>query len=177
MIMNQSVTATSSAAQRTPRPYRRPASIEELAARAQNGLYDDRRDLKHHLRTAEKNRRTAKELHKMGDLEAAFVEYAKAATLVLEKLPSHRDYSSLTKEQQRNLSLVRLLISHYTLDLPHVVWSTLLRVPPYRWSRVFAQSKCRFFHYLLLSLLSHCKLNVDPGRNRMVRISSTASVA
>ena len=113
MIMNQSVTATPNAAQRTPRPYRRPASIAELAARAQSGLYDERRDLKHHLRAAEKNRRTAKELHKMGDLEAAFVEYAKAATLVLEKLPGHRDYASLTNDQQRNLGLVRPLISHY----------------------------------------------------------------
>jgi hypothetical protein len=118
MIMNQSVTTTSSAAQRTPRPYRRPASIAELAARAQSGLYDETRDLKYHLRAAEKNRRTAKELHKAGDLEAAFVEYAKAATLVLEKLPSHRDYSSLTSEQQRNLGLVRPSICHYKLALP-----------------------------------------------------------
>jgi STAM-binding protein len=110
MIMNQSGNPTSSAAQRTPRPHRRPASIAELAARAQNGLYDERRDLKQHLRAAEKNRRTAKELHKAGDLEAAFVEYAKAATLVLEKVPTHRDYHTLTNDQQRNLALVRLSI-------------------------------------------------------------------
>ncbi len=68
------------------------------------------KDEKQHLRAAEKNRRTAKELHKASDLEAAFVEYAKAATLVLEKVPTHLDYHTLTNDQQRNLALVRLSI-------------------------------------------------------------------
>jgi hypothetical protein len=106
--MNSSAAYTPNGGQRTPRAYRRPASIAELAHRAQDGLYEDHRDLKYHLRNAEKFRRTAKELLKAGDLEAAFVEYAKAATLVLEKLPTHRDYQTvLTSEQRHNLGLVR----------------------------------------------------------------------
>ena len=93
--------------QRTPRATRRPASIAELAQRAKDDSYDDRRELKYHLRNAEKYRRTAKELVKAGDLETAFVEFAKASTLVLEKIPTHRDYHGmLTSEQRRNLALV-----------------------------------------------------------------------
>jgi len=107
--MNSSGAYTPNGAPRTPRPYRRPASIAELAHRAQEGLYDERRDLKHYLRNAEKYRRTAKELLRAGDLEAAFVEFAKAATLVLEKLPTHRDYHNLLNSEQRhNLGLVSL---------------------------------------------------------------------
>lgn len=110
--MIPSATYTPNSVQRTPRQYRRPASIAELAHRAQDGLYDETRDLKHYLRNAEKYRRTAKELLKAGDTEAAFVEFAKAATLVLEKLPTHRDYHSLlTNEQRHNLGLVRIRYS------------------------------------------------------------------
>jgi USP8 dimerisation domain len=108
---------------RTPRPSRRPASIEELAERAKDDHYDGRRDLKYHLRNADKFRRTAKELVKAGDLEAAFVEFAKAATLVLEKLPYHRDYHSvLTAEQRHNLALVRFIPLFLVLSAPEFVW-------------------------------------------------------
>jgi hypothetical protein len=105
--MSSSATYHQNQLQRTPRATRRPASIAELAQRAKDDHYDDRRELKYHLRNAEKYRRTAKELVKAGDLEAAFVEFAKASTLVLEKIPTHRDYHGmLTSEQRRNLALV-----------------------------------------------------------------------
>jgi STAM-binding protein len=105
--MNSSAQHPQGSVQRTPRPKRRPASIAELAQRAKDDAYDERREIKQHLRDAEKYRRTAKELVKAGDLETAFVEFAKAATLVLEKLPTHRDYlTTLNKEQRSNLALV-----------------------------------------------------------------------
>ncbi|KAJ2916231.1 hypothetical protein MD484_g4194, partial [Candolleomyces efflorescens] len=74
--------------------------------RALLDLSDDKAKLKDYLRIAEKYRREGKELAKQGDLEAAFVLLAKAATLVLERLPKHRDYTSLLNdEQQNNLAL------------------------------------------------------------------------
>jgi hypothetical protein len=92
----------------TPRQTRRPASIAELAQHARDDLDIDDRELKFHLRNAEKYRRTGKELVSSGNLEAAFVEFAKAASLVLETLPAHRDYRALlSREQRHNLSLVR----------------------------------------------------------------------
>jgi STAM-binding protein len=85
---------------------RPPATIPELAERALDNLFDDRANLKHYLRTAEKYRKEGKDLAKQGDLENAFVLLAKAATLVLEKLPAHRDYHTLlSAEQQNNLAL------------------------------------------------------------------------
>ena len=94
-----------------PRRYssqsKRPASIAELAERALDNLWDENKDLKHYLRVAEKYRRDGKEFVRTGDLENAFVHFARAATLVLEKLPLHRDYYTLLKPAQRqNLGLV-----------------------------------------------------------------------
>ena len=87
--------------------YYRPATIAELAAQAQENLWDPSKGLKHWLRTAEKARRNAESLVANGDFEGAFVEYAKAATIVLEKLPTHREYQTLLNADQRhNLGMV-----------------------------------------------------------------------
>lgn len=89
------------------RTYYRPATIAELAAKAQENLWNGNLGLKHWLRTAEKARRTAESLIQAHDYEAAFVEYAKAATIVLEKLPTHREYQTLLNADQRsNLGMV-----------------------------------------------------------------------
>lgn len=85
----------------------RPATIAELAARAQANLWDPSKGLKHWLRTAEKARRTAETYIEVKDYENAFIEYAKAATIVLEKLPHHKEYLSLLNADQRhNLGMV-----------------------------------------------------------------------
>ena len=90
-----------------PPRYRRPASMAELTARARIGLYDERRDLRYHLRAIDRNRRTAKESENAGDLEGAIVAYTKAATLALEKIPTHREYHTfLNEEQQQYLEMV-----------------------------------------------------------------------
>ncbi|KAI0705401.1 hypothetical protein C8Q76DRAFT_750732 [Earliella scabrosa] len=80
----------------------RPATIAELAAQAQENLWDPSKGLKHWLRTAEKSRRNAEALVQEGNFEGAFVEYAKAATIVLEKLPTHREYQTLLNADQRH---------------------------------------------------------------------------
>ena len=88
-------------------PPSRPSSINELVERAFTNLWDPTKDFKHWLRVAERSRNTGREYADMGDLENAFVEYAKAATLILDKMPSHGEYSKrLNSAQKESLSLV-----------------------------------------------------------------------
>ncbi|KAJ8496895.1 hypothetical protein ONZ45_g12270 [Pleurotus djamor] len=85
---------------------RRPASIAELAERALDNPWEEGKPLKYYLRVAEKCRRDGKEFMQKGDLEDAFVQFARAATLVLEKIPSHREYHDvLTPAHRQNLGL------------------------------------------------------------------------
>ncbi|KAF5325172.1 hypothetical protein D9619_010079 [Psilocybe cf. subviscida] len=88
------------------RAVKRPSSIAELTERAMLNLYDHTKEFSYHLRLAEKYRKEGKESAKRGDLEAAFVELLRAATLVLEKLPGHRGYQTmLNLSQRQNLAL------------------------------------------------------------------------
>jgi len=105
---------------------KRPASIAELAEMALLNLWDDSKGFKHYLRMAEKCRKEGKECARRGDLEGAFVELARAATLVLEKLPMHRDYNGMLNANQRhNLSLVRIstIISPFPISFSLFVCS------------------------------------------------------
>lgn len=101
----------------------RPASIAELAERAREGVWDDSRDLKHWLRIAEKYRNEGKRLLEQNDIEGAFVILAKAATLVLEKMPTHRDYQTmLTAAQRNNLTLNgQDILDHLSAIKPKIV--------------------------------------------------------
>ncbi|KDQ56525.1 hypothetical protein JAAARDRAFT_294427 [Jaapia argillacea MUCL 33604] len=84
----------------------RPATIAELAQRALEESFDSSKELKYYLRAAQKARDAGRDAIRAGDLENAFVEFAKAATIVLERLPAHRDYTSLlTPSQRHNLGL------------------------------------------------------------------------
>jgi STAM-binding protein len=90
-----------------PQASSRPYSIAELAERAKRALGDDVRLFKSWLRIAENARRDAKSFSEQGDLESAFVEYAKAAAIVLEKIPADPDYRVLLSATQRhNMGLV-----------------------------------------------------------------------
>ncbi|KAJ4468738.1 hypothetical protein J3R30DRAFT_3304449 [Lentinula aciculospora] len=87
---------------------RRPAMISELAARASQTDWDENGAFKHFLRLAERHRKEGKEAVARGDLEEAFVAFARSASIVLEKLPAHQDYyTSLSNTQRHNLTLVR----------------------------------------------------------------------
>ncbi|KAF9230107.1 hypothetical protein BU15DRAFT_57588 [Melanogaster broomeanus] len=86
---------------------RRPSTTRELADRALDGLWDPTKGLKHWLRAAEGFRKAGRAYHETGELEAAFVEFAKVATITLERLPTHKEYYTLlTPTQRRNLGLV-----------------------------------------------------------------------
>lgn len=92
-------------------PNRRPATIAELAEAARIDLWDPTKGLKHWLRTAERARKAGRTCHDQENWEAAFVEYARAATLVLDKLPTHREYNSLlTVDQRHNLAIVSIIL-------------------------------------------------------------------
>jgi hypothetical protein len=91
----------------TPDAY--PASIDELARRLNDSdYYDKNRELKYHLLNVEDYRRSAEELVDFNDLANAYVQFGKAATLVIEKLPTHRDYHFLTTEHRQSLAQVRV---------------------------------------------------------------------
>lgn len=89
----------------------RPATIQELAKRAEDSyVWDPSISFKDWLKTAEKARHTAQELDQFGDMENAFVYYATAATLILQDIPKHRDYySRLDAVQRDTLILVCVL--------------------------------------------------------------------
>lgn len=95
---------------RTPRQKSQPATIAELADKANADLDDHpAQGLKNWLRTAEKARKTGQYYKERGDLELAFVEFAKAATIVLDRIPRHPEYPTLLNgEQRHNLGNVRL---------------------------------------------------------------------
>ncbi|KAI0062561.1 hypothetical protein BV25DRAFT_1885276 [Artomyces pyxidatus] len=111
---NQASGSTSSPSRPQPSPSRsqsvptriqptpKPVSIAELAERAKAAVGESPKGLKHWLRTAEAARHAGKRYTEQGELENAFVEYAKAATIVLEKLPNHKDYRVLLNSAQRH---------------------------------------------------------------------------
>lgn len=84
----------------------RPATIAELADKSREDIWDPNKQLKHWLRTAELSRKNGKQYAEAGDYERSFVQLARAATIILEKMPTHRDYHTLLNPTQRhNLSL------------------------------------------------------------------------
>lgn len=85
----------------------RPRTIAELAALSQINT-DDNRNLKYWLRLGSDIRDAGYSFADNGDLESAFVQLARSAKIVLEKLPEHPDYDILTPEQRRVLGLVSL---------------------------------------------------------------------
>jgi hypothetical protein len=90
------------------RSLQRPATIGELAERAMKFEWDPTREFKHCLRMAERSRNQARAYQDKDDLEGAFIYYARAASIALEKMPTHPHYTTaLTEQQRENLGLVR----------------------------------------------------------------------
>ena len=85
----------------------RPATIAELADKSREDLWDPNKHLKHWLRTAELARKSGKQYAENGDYERSFIQLARAATIILEWMPTHQDYQTLLNATQRsNLVLV-----------------------------------------------------------------------
>lgn len=98
---------------------KRPATIAELADKAREDIWDPNKHLKHWLRTAELSRKYGKSYAEAGDYERSFVQLARAATIILEKMPTHRDYQTLLNATQRhNLSLVSTIFVFYGSFFP-----------------------------------------------------------
>jgi hypothetical protein len=156
--MNQNPTTTRSnpAQPRTAPPpleASRPHSLAELAETAKQSLGDDR-PFKTWLRIAEIARRDAKSFQEQGDLEASFIEFARAATIVLEKIPSHPDYRVLlTTTQRHNMGLVSYLGPlHFALpsgDHPHLPTNS-----------IYDHAACHVVH-----------VGLGPTKRRMIRSS------
>ena len=138
----QNSTLLNSGSVEVPSPSRhqsasRPHSLAELADIVKQSVGDDPRPLKvcQWLRIAENVRRDAKTFKEQGNLELAFVEYAKAATIVLEKIPFHPDYRVvLSMIQRHNMGLV----SYIRLVVPiSAVWFAIheqfVIYVPYKW--------------------------------------------
>ena len=88
----------------------RPQLPSELGERAQKSLGDAARPFKVWLRMAEDAKRDANRFHEQGDFESAFLEFARAATIILQKIPSHPDYRVLISQKQRhNIGMVSYL--------------------------------------------------------------------
>ncbi|QRV99112.1 STAM-binding protein [Ceratobasidium sp. AG-Ba] len=79
---------------------RRPFSIQELAARSRPTGYDASKSLKDLLRIATAERNAGDQAKDAGDVESAFIHYAKASTLMLEDLPTHPKFAELTSSQK-----------------------------------------------------------------------------
>jgi hypothetical protein len=69
-----------------PQAASRPHSVAELAEMAKDSLGEADLPFKTWLRIAENARRDAKSHEEQGDFESAFVDYARAATIALEKI-------------------------------------------------------------------------------------------
>ena len=102
----------------------RPATIAELADKSREDLWDPNKHLKHWLRTAELARKSGKQYAENGDYERSFVQLARAASIILEKMPTHKDYRSLLTESQRN----NLVLVSFSLSLSTGLYLPLL--PP-----------------------------------------------
>ncbi|CAE6415089.1 unnamed protein product [Rhizoctonia solani] len=90
---------------------RRPFSIAELAARSRPTGYDPSKSLKDLLRTATAERNAGDNARATGDVEAAFIHYAKASTLMLEELPGHPKFVELTTAQKDAVQVQGQIIS------------------------------------------------------------------
>jgi USP8 dimerisation domain len=81
--------------------------IEELVSKPT--AYDPERSFKDQLRTIDKLRDKCFEHRQKGDLENAYIFMARAAGVVLDKLPFHSQYDILSAKQKTDLAAVCLV--------------------------------------------------------------------
>ena len=91
-------------------PSKRPLTIEQLKARAEDQLWGEKEDVGHSLKSVTRFHTDGKLFQEQGDIESAYVQFAKAETLALEKIP--RDKTYLAPEGQRRV-LDKVWTLHY----------------------------------------------------------------
>ena len=101
----------------------RPATITELAEKARKYPWDPNKSLKYWLHTTDLARKSAKQHALNGDYQRSFVQFARVASMILEKMPTHKDYDTLlTSDQRNNLIAVRLsFFPHHATPVPAFV--------------------------------------------------------
>lgn len=100
----------------------RPHSIEELARIAGQNKYDRFGDVKQDLRYAEVYLNEGKKDLAAGDLEWAFIHFARTATLVLQRIPTNSHYQEMKQGHRDTLADVSppflCDICAYSSDIP-----------------------------------------------------------
>ncbi|KAI0264044.1 hypothetical protein BGY98DRAFT_1044115 [Russula aff. rugulosa BPL654] len=140
-------------------PPSRPHSIGELAERAKQILGEDPKP-------------DAKSFQEQGDLESAFVEYAKAATIVLEKIPAHPDYRVLLSTTQRhNMGLHGQEILDSLADIKV---SIMTRYEQWRVNPSSVPPQAPASHPVLQPLVAHRSIN-SHGTNTPTSSSTPSS--
>ena len=86
-------------------PLNRPHTLRELVEIVKTD-WDRNKPLTHWLRLGGNLRKAGNGYAENGDLESSFVYLAIAATLILENIPSHPRYNTLTLEQRDALLAV-----------------------------------------------------------------------
>ncbi|KAG8798831.1 hypothetical protein FRC17_007308, partial [Serendipita sp. 399] len=81
----------------------RPHSISELAHFAKDDSPPTSRGIKDWLRVADALRKQGQQASAEGDIQAAFLYFARSATYILEKIPRHPNYEDLNPVQKSNL--------------------------------------------------------------------------
>ena len=95
----------------------RPHSIEELAKISGQAKYDRFGDIKQDLRYAEVYLAEGKKDLEAGDLEWAFIHFARTATLVLQRMPTNAHYNEMKQAHRDTLADVSSAPLHVTLLL------------------------------------------------------------
>lgn len=80
---------------------KRPTTVKPADSN-HDQLQDKARDLKSYLREAEKLRALATQCSIEGDLKNAYILLGNAASMALEKIPTHRDFAALLNPRQRD---------------------------------------------------------------------------
>ena len=88
----------------------RARSINELKDLAKPSAYDPSRSFKDQLRAVKLLRDKSDQYRQDGDYESTYIYIARAATLIIAKLPVHPQYDILSAKQKTDLAAVESLV-------------------------------------------------------------------
>ncbi|KAG9122757.1 hypothetical protein FRC07_000726, partial [Ceratobasidium sp. 392] len=102
---------------------KRPLSVEELLNQSRPTGYDPDKPLDDLLQIATTEHSVGKQAETAGDLESAFIHFARASTLMTEELPTHPKFVELTPQQMAHgqtildsLDAIKPLVSERAFD-------------------------------------------------------------
>lgn len=118
---SSSTTTAASASSTAVVEVSRPRTLLDLANDARKEVnWDPTLKITYWIKQADEFRRQATAHQRAGNVERAFVEFAKSTT-ILEKIKGHREYlNAVDEDQRRNLNAVRSPIPTSTLRGLHL---------------------------------------------------------